>query len=440
MVVQDLTDSLENAKKDLGEKTIQKENKAESKARESKELQQAKARLSEDQTTLKDTKAECFEKKLSFEGKQDLRAEEIEAIQKAVEILSDPDAMSGVKHLSFVQVSSTGSSLAQFLNANAGSSASSTDSEGIRLKVKEFVAERAKKLHSKDLELLAQKLEADPFVKVKKMIESMITRLLNEANEDAQHEGFCDKEMGQSKITRNKLSEDIDGLSAAVDEGQAQIMLLKQDGSKLTAEVADLDASMMEATKLRNKEKAQNKEVVEDSKQAIGAVQAATAVLKDFYKAASTATALMQAKPKHEEGMQTFGDKFTGQQEEAGGVMALLEVILADFSNVKADTLAAEAVAAKSYDDFMTEAKRNKATKSKAIEMDESDKIAAEAKLQSDTNDLKSTQDQLLAANRYHDTLVPQCVDKGQTFDERAGSRREEIQSLKEALTILEGQ
>merc|ERR1740138_1391069 len=197
---------------------------------------------------------------------------------------------------------------------------------------------------------------------------------------------------------------------------------------------------MSEATKLRNKESTKNKATVEDAKQAIGAVQAATAVLKDFYKAASTATALLQAKPKHEEGMQTFGETFNGQQEEAGGVMALLEVILADFSNVKADTIASESAAAKSYDDFMTEAKRNKATKSKAIEMDESDKIAAESKLQSDTNDLKSTQDQLLAANRYHSTLVPQCVDKGQTFDERAGSRREEIQSLKEALTILEGQ
>merc|ERR1719359_1939618 len=197
---------------------------------------------------------------------------------------------------------------------------------------------------------------------------------------------------------------------------------------------------MIEATKLRNSEKAKNKETVEDAKQAIGAVQAAVAVLKDFYKAASTATALMQAKPKHEEGMQTFGDKFTGQQEEAGGVMALLEVISANFSNVKADTLAAEAAAAKSYDDFMTEAKRNKATKSKAIEMDEADKIAAESKLQSDTNDLKSTQDQLLAAERYHQTLAPQCVDKGQTFDERAGSRREEIQSLKEALRILGGE
>merc|ERR1719487_2985427 len=193
---------------------------------------------------------------------------------------------------------------------------------------------RAKKLHSKNLELLAQKLEADPFAKVKQMIESMISRLLNEANEDAQHEGFCDKEMGQSKITRSKLTEDIDALTAAVDEGQAQILLLKQESSKLTQEVADLDAAMIEATKLRNTEKAKNKETIEDAKQAIGAVQAATAVLKDFYKAASTATALMQAKPKHEEGMQTFGDQFTGQQEEAGGVMALLEVISADFSNV----------------------------------------------------------------------------------------------------------
>jgi len=434
MVVQDLTDSVENAKKDTSEKTIQKENTAEAKARDKKELNQAIASKAEDETTLKDTKSECFEKKASYESKQSLRGEEIEAIQKAVEILSNPESMSGIGK-SFVQTATKASAFAQFMNANAGATA--TDSEGIRLKVKAFVERRAKKLHSKNLELLAERLAADPFAKVKKMIESMITRLLGEANEDASHEGFCDKEMGQSKVTRAKLTEDIDSLTAAVDEGQAQILLLKQDGSKLTAEVADLDAAIMEATKLRNKEKAQNKATVEDAKQAIGAVQAATAVLKDFYKAASTATALVQGKPKHEEGMQTFGDKFTGQQEEAGGVMALLEVILADFSNVKADTVASEAAAANSFEEFMVEAKKNKATKKRAIEMDEADKIAAESKLQSDTNDMKSTQDQLLAANRYHATLTPQCVDKGQTFDERTGSRAEEISSLKEALRIL---
>jgi uncharacterized protein YhfF len=430
MVTADLTDSVENAKKDVSAKVIQKENTAEAMAKDKKELNQAVASKAEDESTLKDTKSECFEKKSSFEDKQQLRAEEIEAIQKAVEILSDPET--GAKAASLAQATKA-SAFAQFLNAGA----SVSDSAGIRLKVKEFVTRRAKKLHSKNLELLAESLAADPFVKVKKMIEGMITRLLNEANEDASHEGFCDKEMGQSKVTRTKLTEDIDALNAAVEEGKAQIILLTQQVSKLTAEVADLDAATMEATKLRNKDKQKNKETVEDSTQAIGAVQAATAVLKDFYKAASTATALLQAKPKHEEGMQTFGETFNGQQEQAGGVMALLEVILSDFSNVKADTIAAEAAAANSYEEFMTEAKKNKATKKRAIEMDESDKISAESKLQSDTNDLKSTQDQLLAADRYHATLTPQCVDKGQTFDERTASRQEEIQSLKEALRIL---
>jgi len=398
-------------------------------AKAKKELNQAVASKKEDETTLKDMNAECFDKKSSYEDKQQLRGEEIEAIQKAVEILSDPEAKVAPALLQ------KGSAFAQFLNAGA------TTQEGIRLKMQAFFEQRAKKLKSKNLELLAEKIAADPFVKVKQMIDGMITRLLNEANEDASHEGFCDKEMGQSKISRSKLTGDIDSLEAAVDEGKAQIMLLKQDSSKLTAEVADLSAAMMESTKLRNTEKAKNKETVADSTQAIGAVAAATAVLKDFYKSASQATALVQSrKPSHQDGMQTFGDKFNGQQAEAGGVMALLEVISSDFSNLKADTQAAEAASSRSYDDFMTEAKRNKATKSRAIEMDESDKIAAESKLQSDTNDLKSTQDQLLAAERYHATLVPQCIDKGQTFNERTSSRREEIQSLKEALKILGGE
>merc|ERR1719456_814613 len=53
MVVQDLTDSVENAKKDLGEKTVQKENKAEEMAHAKKELGQATANKKEDETTLK---------------------------------------------------------------------------------------------------------------------------------------------------------------------------------------------------------------------------------------------------------------------------------------------------------------------------------------------------------------------------------------------------
>jgi len=69
--------------------------------------------------------------------------------------------------------------------------------------------------------------------------------------------------------------------------------------------------------------------------------------------------------------------------------------------------------------------------------MNTEDKSTAEAKLRDDIADLKSTQDELLAADRYHAKLVPQCIDQGMTWDERVNARQEEIASLKEALSIL---
>merc|ERR1719436_361633 len=88
----------------------------------------------------------------------------------------------------------------------------------------------------------------------------------------------------------------------------------------------------------------------------------------------------------------------------------------------------------------MAESKKDKAVKSKKIEMNSADKVAAEAKLREDTADMKFAQDKLLAAERYYEKLAPQCDDKGMTFEERTKAREAEITSLKEALRILEGE
>merc|ERR1711998_687435 len=63
---------------------------------------------------------------------------------------------------------------------------------------------------------------------IKKLIDDMITRLLEEANADAEKEGWCDTEMGKSKVTRDKLTEEIDGLDAAIVDGKATIMKLRE--------------------------------------------------------------------------------------------------------------------------------------------------------------------------------------------------------------------
>merc|ERR1719188_2980413 len=117
--------------------------------------------------------------------------------------------------------------------------------------------------------------------------------------------------------------------------------------------------------------------------------------------------------------------------------MAMHESILSDFANVESETKSAEASDQKTYDEFMTESKKTKSVKTKKIEMDEVDKASAESKLAEDTKDLKATQDELLAADRYYEKLVPQCIDQGVTFEERTAQREAEIASLREALKLL---
>merc|ERR1719456_1812428 len=134
-----------------------------------------------------------------------------------------------------------------------------------------------------------------------------------------------------------------------------------------------------------------------------------------------------------------MGDPYKGQQDNAGGVLAMLEVIMSDFANLESDTMAAEAMSQKAYDDFMIDAKRTKAVKTKNVEMFTADKQAAESKLAQDTKDIKATQDELLAADRYYEKLKPQCIDAGQSYEDRVAARESEIESLKEALEILGG-
>jgi len=481
MRVQDLTDLIENGEKDIQEKKELKASKESQAAADKKELAATAACKAEDEKTLATMQAECSEKRLSFKEKQQLRADEIEAIEKAVEILSGEEVTGNAeKHLALAQAVS-GSSLAQVLRRQVP-----TAQLSIHQKIREFIASEGNRLHSRGLTLLAEKLAADPFTKVKKLIDGMITRLLEEANADAEHEGWCDKEMGESKITRAKLTEEIDGLDAAVDQGKANIISLTEDIKRLTQEVADIDAAVAEATEMREAEKAKNSVTIEDAIQAKTAVEAATAILKEFYAKALYATAFVQTRSEnspqssllaryiklgseewkalgnpayttgggtktmddlstattgvdrgHTEGMQTLGNTYQGQQDEAGGVVALLETIHSDFAALEADTKAAETESQTAYEAFMTESKKNRSVKSKKIEMNTSDKADAEKKLQEDIADLKATQDELLAADRYHAKLVPQCIDQGMTWDERVKARESEIQSLREALGIL---
>jgi len=127
-------------------------------------------------------------------------------------------------------------------------------------------------------------------------------------------------------------------------------------------------------------------------------------------------------------------------QSENGGVVGMLEVIESDFARLESETKAAEATAQKEYDDFMTESKVDKSKKSTDIEHKTAKKQDESQALTTKNEDLEGTQKELDAALAYFDKLKPSCVDSGVSYEDRVARRKEEIESLQEALKILNGE
>merc|ERR1719421_2060457 len=354
-----------------------------------------------------------------------LRAGEIAALEKAIEIMSG-DAVSGAaeKHLpSLLQVKAT--TLVQ-LRANAQSPE--------QIKASQFLRDQAEKFHSKVLLSVAEHCEDDPFKKVKRMIKELIVKLMEEASAEANHKAYCDSELATNAQTRKEKTEEVEMLTAEIDELQASIAQLSEQIKELTDAVAALDAAMAEATKLRHEEKAKNTETIADAVAAQKAVTSALAMLKEFYANAADATALVQAKPD------IFDSPEKGMQGQATGVIGMLEVILSDFARLEAETTAAEKQAQKEYDAFMTDSEADKAAKNADIDFKTETMIDQQKTLKTQELDKADTQEELDAAMAYFDKLKPSCVNTGLSYDERVAQRKAEIQSLKEALQILNGE
>merc|ERR1719418_374547 len=267
------------------------------------------------------------------------------------------------------------------------------------------------------------------------MIKDLITRLMEEANEEAEHKGWCDTELSTNEQTRKEKTDAVETLHAEIDQLEASIAKLTEDIGDLTSAVAKLQEEMAEATKIRQDEKAKNAQTVKDAQEAQTAVAQALTVLKEFYAKAGDATALVQQEPPA-----IFDSPYKGMQAENGGVVGMLEVIESDFARLEADTKAAKASAQKEYDTFMTDSKVDKAAKTQDIEHKTTKRQDESQALNTKQQDLEGTQKELDAALAYFDKLKPSCVDAGVSYEDRVARRKEEIKSLQEALRILNGE
>jgi hypothetical protein len=430
MMMQDLQDEIERATAEKGRKVKSKATRQEDAAGFKGDLADTTADKEADEKYLSDMVSGCQMKSEDFEARQKLRTEELAALVKATEILKSGDVSgAGEAHLpTLVQ-----SSFAMLRSSQGGT-------DLLQARVSVFLQDKADSLHSKRLSLLAVHVAEDPFAKVKKMIKDLIIRLMEEANQETEHKGWCDTELSVNKVTRDKKTEGVNTLTAEAEQLTADIAKLTQEVADLNAEILAIDEAVAKATQIRTEEKAKNEATIKDAKEAQVAVSNALAVLKEFYAKAAEATALVQQPSAMDDAPETFTTGYKGLGAESGGVVGMIEVIASDFSRLESDTTSAEEQAAAEYKEFMNDSEVDKAMKTTEASNKGKTITRKSGDLQETKKDLKGTQEELDAALAYYDKLKPSCVDSGVSYDERVARREEEIQSLKEALKILAGE
>lgn len=444
MLMQQLHDNINADTDTASKKTSAKAGRTENAASWKGELALTQQSKADDETTLADTNTECHSKSDEFEKNQVTRAEEIKAIQKAIEILSSA-AVSG-----HADTHLPASALLQAKKAVAFAqlrSESAKDPE-TRQRVVAYLQAQSTKLSSRYLLVIANHVADDPFDKVKKMIKDLITKLMEEANDEADHHAYCTSELATNKQTRDNKGAEVEELSAEVDQLTSSINQLATEVQQLSDELSEIAGQRAEATKLRVEEKGANTQAISDSKEAQLAVEKAIQVLREFYDkdpADAGSAALLQNRAGAKQGTKlavthAAKEPYEGMMDGKGGVLGLLDVILSDFTRLESETSAAEDTAASAHDRYMAESEQDAAVKNTEKSHKDGKREQAEELLRSTRKELSQTHEELSTALDYFDKLKADCLDTGVSTERRKQERQEEIVSLQEALRILSGE
>merc|ERR1719359_1589103 len=337
-----------------------------------------------------------------FEERTKTRAEEMKAVSEALAILSSDDA-----HDTFT-------STFNFIQVSKAVQAKRDRAEQILYSV-------AKKTGHPKLATLATRVRLDNFKKVTEEIDGMISDLKKEKADDVKMKDFCIEALHKNEVAQEMKKRDIEQMEAKIAD--------------LTATIAEMQVQLKRAGEDRELENKDFQNVVADQRETQKLLTNALNVLKGFYDKAFVQTKQHEpAGPPPPPGFKTY-EKSSG----AGGVMGMLEQIIAETKTMEADAVKAETDAQKAYESFvkdtnasMEEKTRDITNKSEEKATAEADKVAEEEALAAALNE----QQELMNENA---DLHKSCDFTLQNFDARQAALDQEMDGLREAKSVLAG-
>jgi hypothetical protein len=467
MFIQDRTDFVKAQTLAMEEAKKTRDEKIEDIGTASQELTTVSAQLLDDMQYLDELNTVCSEKAKTWDQRTKLRSNELTAITQATGIVKatvmDKTASATIRFAQTGSVVRIAEAVASSDNAMETIEAEAEitedsdqalgflqkrsvqkhDPDAGRQMIVNLLKGQGSKLKSTLLSALATKIAADPFAKIKKLIQELIERLLTEAANEANQKGWCDKATADATQKRTYAAEQIEGLNAKMAKLAALSDKLGEEIATLTEEIGDLNKAQADAGKNRKDEKAENANTVTEAKAGLAAVKMAIDILDKFYKTSAKAKvdlSLAQGQGPLDDAPDAGfknGEAYQGAGAESGGIIGMMEVIQSDFERTISETKAAEAAAEKEHLEFMTEsskslAEKNMASKEKTSLKDETDNNFNDAE-----SDMGAQSKILVTSIKELIELKAACVDTGMSYADRVAMREQEIASLKKALCIF---
>jgi chromosome segregation ATPase len=382
--------------------------------------------LAADQKFLKETTKSCTTEEELYARRSKTRNEEIVALGETLDILTGDEARALFdKTISFIQVIS-------------GSTATMKMQEKAKSKAMQRLLMMSKKSKNWMLASLAVRVKLDAFGKVKKAMDTMLAELKTQQKAEYAKWEQCKKDIDTTedkiwngKVEKRDLGEKHKDIMNTLAVGDGEIKDLK-------TQVAEAEVALKKAGEQRKADNGLFQTSMADQRATIAILQMAAKRLKAFYepKAALLQVRLHANPPPTPSGPEAVG---YSKSSSSGGVMGLLDMIIADTKRTVEELNADEQQSQADYGEFVS-------TTTASVQADREAIAEKEEQLASAKSEKSETEESQMANQGSLDKLADlltgihnQCDFVLKYFDIRQKSRSEEMEAIEEAKAILSG-
>jgi uncharacterized protein YoxC len=403
------------AKGAVMDKTAQLAETDEAHAHAKHDLSKTRDALSADQKFLLDLNERCTNGDAEYAERTKMRNTEMAAVSEAIGMLTDDAARDLFSTtLSFFEKKQT--------SDRAAAAAKVLQAAGVK---------------SGNLALvpLAPTAKPEGYTTVMAALDEMVTALKAEMKDEIKHQRFCTAELDKNEKSSDQKKTHIADLTATIDENTATVDTLTKEIATLQAQVKEMNVQIKRASEDREKANQEFQQTIADQRATQSILAKVLARLQKVYQT----TALVQQTPGAAAPPPPAGFKAYNQDGGSGGVLSLIQKIIAESATLEKEALHSEQTSQSDYSRFVNDSARSIGAANRSIASKADEKAELEGSVVQDTGDRKANEQDVMNLSEYNGQLHLSCDYVLNNFEARQEARGQEIDALGQAKAILSG-